>query len=92
MAERMRSVDLVTVYASMGPLGAEVIKSKLEAAGIPVLLSYESAGVVIGILADGLGEVRVRVPREYEADALSLIEPVEEPVDLDDWDEELDSE
>ena len=49
---------------------------------MPALLSYESAGMVIGILADGLGEVRVQVPREYEADALALIEPVE-PIDLD---------
>ena len=88
MPERSKPVELVTVYASMGPLRAEVIKSKLEAAGIPVLLSYESAGVVIGILADGLGEVRVQVPREYEADALALIEPLEPG----DWDEEPDFE
>jgi len=82
MSDRSTPVDLVTIYTSMGPLRAEVIKSKLEAAGVPALLSYESAGMVIGILADGLGEVRVQVPREYEADALALIEPVES-IDLD---------
>ncbi|MBC8449884.1 MAG: hypothetical protein H8D78_19290, partial [Chloroflexi bacterium] len=42
------SEELVTIYVSMGLLGAEVIKSKLETAGIPALLSYESAGPVIG--------------------------------------------
>ena len=37
---------LVTIHTAMGPLRAEVIRSKLEAAGIPVLLRYESAGLV----------------------------------------------
>jgi hypothetical protein len=69
--------DLVTIYTSMGPLGAEVIKSKLEAAGIPALLSYESAGPILGIIVDGLGEVQVQVPRELAADARALIEPLE---------------
>jgi hypothetical protein len=72
----------------MGLLPAEVIKSKLEAAGIPALLSYESAGVVIGILADGLGEVRVQVPQQHEAEALALIEPIEG----DGWEEDLEVE
>jgi hypothetical protein len=61
----------------MGLLPAEVIKSKLAAAGIPALLRYQSAGPVIGITVDGLGEVEVQVPEEFEEDALSLIEPVE---------------
>ena len=71
------SEELVTIYVSMGLLGAEVIKSKLEAAGIPALLSYESAGPVIGIFIDGLGEVKVQVPQEFEEEARALIEPVE---------------
>jgi hypothetical protein len=61
----------------MGLLPAEVIKSKLEAAGIPALLRYQSAGPVIGITVDGLGEVEVLVPAHLEEDALSLIEPLE---------------
>jgi len=79
--------DLVTIYTSMGPLGAEVIKSKLEAAGIPVLLSYESAGPILGIIVDGLGEVRVQVPRDLAPEALALIEPLES-VDEDEWQDE----
>jgi len=68
---------LVTIYTSMGLLPAEVIKSKLEAAGIPALLRYQSAGPVIGITVDGLGEVQVLVPEEFKEDALFLIEPVD---------------
>jgi hypothetical protein len=88
MPDMFKPVELVTVYTSMGPLRAEVIKSKLEAAGVPVLLSYQSAGVVIGILADGLGEVKVQVPQEFAADALALIEPVE----TDEWEEDMEAE
>jgi hypothetical protein len=72
MSRSSKESDLVTVYTSMGPLRAEVI-----AAGIPVLLRYESAGLVIGITVDGLGEVRVQVPRELADEARSLIEPVD---------------
>jgi hypothetical protein len=50
-----------------------VIKSKLEAAGIPVLLDYESAGPIIGITVDGLGEVRVLVPQDRAQEARDLI-------------------
>jgi len=35
----------------------------LEVEGIPALLSYESAGIVFGLTVDGLGEVRIMVPR-----------------------------
>jgi hypothetical protein len=68
---------LVTVYVSAGQLPALAIKAKLEAAGIPALLEYESAGVVLGLTVDGLGEVRVLVPAEDAADALALL--TEEP-------------
>jgi len=86
MTREPGELDLVTIYTSMGPLRAEVIKSKLEAAGIPVLLSYDSAGPVFGIIVDGMGEVRVQVPREFEQDALALIEPVDEEDDGE-WEE-----
>jgi len=54
-------------------LEAQVIKTKLENAGIPVLLDYESIGPVVGIIADGLGEVRVLVPTRYAEHARALI-------------------
>lgn len=66
--------DLTVVYTSAGLMRAQVIKSKLEGAGIPVLLDYESVGPIIGITVDGLGEVRVLVPRDQAEEARSLIE------------------
>lgn len=53
---------LITVYVAQGQFEAEIVRGRLEMEGIPSILSYESAGVVYGIIADGLGKVEVRVP------------------------------
>ena len=65
--------NLVVVQRCYGLTVAQIYKSKLEAAGIPVLLQYESAGPVIGITVDGLGQVRVLVPEELAARAEALL-------------------
>ena len=52
----------------------QVIKAKLEAAGFPVLLDYESIGPVMGLTVDGLGEVRILVSRKDAEEARVLIE------------------
>ena len=70
--------SLECIYESAGMLGAEVIRSKLEAAGIPVLLRYESAGPVFGLTVDGLGAVRVFVPQPLAEEARDLIQEVPE--------------
>jgi len=77
----MSEPKLVTVYESMGMLGAQVVQGKLEAYGIPVLLKYESAGLVFGLTVDGLGTVEVQVPedRAEEAEALISEAPGDEP-------------
>ena len=71
--KRREKPGLVTVHTASGLLSAHVIKTKLESAGIPVLLDYESAGVVLGITVDGLGEVRVMVPESLAEEAQVLL-------------------
>lgn len=73
-----RYPGMIVVHVVQGMLQAQVIKTKLETAHIPVLLDYESVGQVIGITVDGLGEVRVLVPAGYIDDARTLIEEEEE--------------
>ena len=68
-----RFSDLTTIYIAAGLTNAQVIKAKLEAAGIRALLDYESVGPIIGITVDGLGEVRVLVSNEDAEEARSLI-------------------
>ena len=64
---------LVEVYASQGHLGARVAKSKLEAAGIPALLSYRAASLIFGLTVDGIGKVRVLVPETLAEDARGIL-------------------
>ena len=65
-----------------GPLGhvttanyleAQIIKGRLESEGIPVLLRYESAGLVYGITIDGLGEVKVMGPSNLAEEANEIL-------------------
>jgi hypothetical protein len=64
---------LVRVRTCQGWDVAQIYKSKLEAAEIPVLLQYESAGLVYGITVDGLGAVRIMVPETYAEEAKELL-------------------
>ena len=73
----MANDALVSVYVSNGPLAAEVVKGRLESAGIPAMLKYESAGRTMGLIIDGLGEVQVLVTKEREQEARKLL--AEEP-------------
>jgi len=87
--KRANKPGLTTVYTAFGQLEAQVIKTKLESAGIPALLDYESAGVVFGITVDGLGEVRVMVPQAlaHEAEELLSQPPDWEPEEEADQEE-----
>ncbi|MCJ7576350.1 MAG: DUF2007 domain-containing protein [Dehalococcoidia bacterium] len=69
------SESLVTVRTAKY-MEAQIIKGRLESEGIPVLLSYESAGLVYGITIDGLGEVKVMVPRRLAEEAREILEVV----------------
>ncbi len=73
MAQEKKPTGLVTVYVAQGMLRAMVIRGALETAGIPVMLSYESVGPVLGLTVNGIGKVEVRVPVEWEAEARELL-------------------
>ena len=79
-----KNPDLVVVFRSQGQLAAQVARAKLEAVGIPAILSYDSGSTVLALTVDGLGEVRVLVPQEFAAEAQALLD---ESVD---WHEEED--
>ncbi len=89
----MSESKFVTVYRSYGMLAAQVVKGKLETAGIPTILKYESAGQVLGLTVDGLGEVEVQVlaPFADEATALVTEDSDETALDADEFEEPADS-
>jgi hypothetical protein len=64
--------ELVTIYTAR-QMEAHIIKGRLENEGIPALLSYESAGLIYGLTIDGLGEVRVMVPKHLAEEAKKIL-------------------
>jgi hypothetical protein len=64
---------LVTVRVAR-QIEAQIIKGRLESEGIPVLLTYESLGVVYGLTVDGIGEVRIMVPKPLAEQAKEILE------------------
>jgi hydrogenase maturation factor len=63
-------VEILTVD---GALNAEPILAALRANGIPASIVGEVVGRVYGLTLDGLGAVRVVVPREHEERARELL-------------------
>ncbi len=64
--------QLVTVRTAKY-MEAQIIKGRLESEGIPVLLSYESAGLIYGLTVDGLGEVKIMVPQHLAEEAKEIL-------------------
>ena len=81
------------VIAVVGWAEAEVLRSKLDAAGIPCILQREAAGAVLGITIGTLGEVRVLVPEPVADQAVALLNEQTTDEELDgedeagDWDD-----
>ena len=73
--------ELVRVHTAQGWHLAQIYKSKLEAAEIPVLRKYDAVGIGYGITVDGLGAVDLLVPARYADDARTLLEDLEGPFD-----------
>jgi hypothetical protein len=64
---------LVVVYTAAGQMEANIVKGLLEAAGIGVALSQESAGTVYGFTVGAMGLVEVLVPEARAQEAKALI-------------------
>jgi predicted amino acid racemase len=71
--ERMSDDELVVVYTTQGALRAEIIKGKLESAGIPAIVKVESQNV-IPMTVDGIGKAEVLVSKEREQEARAVLE------------------
>jgi hypothetical protein len=68
-----RESDLVLIQIVQGEMTAQIIKAHLESEGIPVLLQHESLGGVYGFTVDGLGEVKILVPKEFVEEAKQIL-------------------
>jgi hypothetical protein len=69
--------DMVTVARRFNSLEAELLRGRLEADGIPATLGDPHTVQTDSLLTVALGGVRIRVPTEYEQQALRAIADVE---------------
>ena len=65
-----------TVYIARGQEEAQIVQGRLTNEGIPSILSYESAGLVMGLTVDGLGQVKIQVPSNMAEEATKLLEAI----------------
>lgn len=56
------------------PNEGEIIRGKLESAGIEAMLEQEAIGKIYGLTVDGLGEVKVYVQKDNLEEAKKIIE------------------
>jgi hypothetical protein len=63
----------LNVYNASGLLEAESIHIFLESAGIPSLVTQESAGVAFGLTFGPLGQAKVMVAETQAEEALELL-------------------
>ena len=83
--DEMTWEKLAEVY---GRLEADVVKSYLEAAGIPVELFQETIGQLIPTNLDTFGRVQLFVPKEKLEEARKLFEDYQSSTPTDFPDEE----
>ena len=65
--------DWIRVLTVQGNTKASVIKGRFESEGIPVNVEYEAIGKVAAISVDGIGAVRISVPKEFEERAREIL-------------------
>jgi hypothetical protein len=68
------SDPLEIVDSTSGLLEAEILRGLLEAAGLTVCLSHESAGTVYGLGVGPLGRVDILVPAAQSSEARRILE------------------
>ena len=73
---------IISVYQVQGRLEGELIKTYLEAYGIPTGLSQESAGITYGLTFGSMGKVDILVPESCEQSARKLLDEYEKGTNI----------
>lgn len=87
--------DLVTVFQTTDSFALTLAKSSLEDAGIEYVIAGDDPSYIAGIPgAFGIGEIPlgtkcscgIQVARECEREARALVEPLQQPTEVTDFD------
>jgi len=66
--------ELITLFTAAGMIEAEILRSMLEAHGIPVMLSRESAMSAYSVGVGPFAEVELKVRQDHQPQAEALLE------------------
>lgn len=78
-------IKWVVVAKTMGLMSAQIMANRLQSDGIRAWAWQEGAGRALGLTVGILGEGRVLVPEENEAEARAILEKAEQAyIDEDD--------
>ena len=66
-------MELVTVFTAFNPAEAQLVRSRLEAAGLYVFVADELAALSVDGYALAVGGIRVQVPAVEAEAALELV-------------------
>jgi len=72
---------LTTVFRSFSPAEAQLIRSRLDAAGIPAEVANELAALSVDGYSLATGGILVQVPGDFAAEARMLIDPANGSID-----------
>lgn len=78
---------LITIFQTFNPAEAQLVRSRLEAAGFAAQVTHELSALSLDGYSLAAGGIRVEVPEETAADARALIDAAEESPDGPDTDE-----
>ncbi|MBD3347568.1 MAG: hypothetical protein GF400_00030 [Candidatus Eisenbacteria bacterium] len=71
--------DFQVVHTANGEAEAHGIRATLEAAGVPVRVKVQAATKLFPVTVDGLGAVKILVPRDRLEEAREIIETPASP-------------
>jgi hypothetical protein len=71
------------VYRTFSPADAQVVWSRLDASGIPAVVTHETATLSIEGYSQATGGVRVEVPESFVAEARALLDSYKTPAPSD---------
>jgi len=72
-------MELVTIFLTFSPAEAQLVRSRLDAAGIPASVLHETASLSTDGYSMAVGGVEVQVTDDRAAEARALLASANEP-------------
>lgn len=74
-------MSLVTIFKAFNPADAQLVRSRLEAAGFQAIVADELAALSMDGYAMAIGGIRVQVPSEEAGEARAFLAAADAPAE-----------